>query len=68
MKSQDACALRHAMEKCILDRTRGTLERRTPACYGKMHPGQDKRYAGKARSGMLWKGDSDEIITGKNGK
>jgi hypothetical protein len=33
-----------------------------------MHPGQDKRYAGKARSGMLWKGDSDETITGKNGK
>ena len=35
MKSQDACALRHAMEKCIPDRTRGTLERRAPACYGR---------------------------------
>ena len=41
---------------------------RAPTCYGKMHPGQDKEYAGKARSGMLWKGDSDETITGKNGK
>ena len=28
-------APRHAMEKCIPDRTRGTLERRAPACYGR---------------------------------